>query len=258
MPDVSTLKRGLQPYREDSIQMKFGAYLVDAHLPTLPKMFGHVTNIPPQAAGTDIRQWGMLGNDTYGDCVMAGAAHETMLWAQATGKPVPYFTTPVITQQYFGLTGGGDDGLDITVAAQWRRDHGLQDAHGRIHKIKAYTEIDSVDDLLMAAYLFGSCGLGVQMPDSAERAFRAGHIWDDITGAPGGGHYMPVMGVNHNGHIVLNTWNNIQAATRQWVEHYMMVGVAYFSEDYLLANGVTPEAINVAALDDALKQLGRA
>ena len=250
-----TLKRGLLPYRPDSIAFKFGDYINKAKLPTLPKTFGHVTNVPPTPVGTDQRAWGMLGNDQYGDCVMAGAAHETMLWAMATKRPVPYFAADGIVQQYFQLSGGTDSGLDMTMAAKWRRDVGLTDGHGRVHKVKAYTEVNNVDDLLMAAYLFGAAGLGLEMPDSAERQFRQGHVWDEIDEEPSGGHYVPVMGLNRAGNIVLNTWNNIQAATRQFVEKYMMVGVAYFSEEYLLANGLSPELINEAALEDDLSAL---
>ena len=252
MPD---LERGLLPYQPDSIKMKFGTYLNKAELPTLPKTFGHVTNTPPRAQGTNQRQWGMLGNDTKGDCVIAGAAHETMLWAMATRRAVPYFTTDVVVRQYLQLSGGVDAGLDITMAAKWRRDTGLTDAHGIVHKVNAYAAIDNVDDLLMAAYLFGAAGLGLALPPSAERQFTAGHVWDEIDQAPAGGHYVPVMGVNRAGHIVVNTWNNIQAATRQFVEHYMMIGVAYFSLEYLMANNQSPELIERDALEADLAAL---
>ena len=46
-------------------------YLIPAKLPTPPAEFGH---------DAVIGDWEMLGNDTVGDCVIAGALHETMLW----------------------------------------------------------------------------------------------------------------------------------------------------------------------------------
>jgi hypothetical protein len=35
-----------------------------------------------------VAHWGMLGNDHYGDCVWAGAAHETMLWNKEAARNV--------------------------------------------------------------------------------------------------------------------------------------------------------------------------
>ena len=64
------LKLGKKPARPGAVKLKLAKYLVKAKLPTPPKVFGHQSLIGA---------WNMLGNDRYGDCVWAGAAHEHML-----------------------------------------------------------------------------------------------------------------------------------------------------------------------------------
>jgi len=238
-------KFGLKPYVEGSIKFKFRDYLEETQLPVLPRQFGHVGNRPPVPGG-----WGMMGNDQHGDCVMAGAAHETMLYALATRRPVPRFSTATVVRQYLTLTGGGDDGLDAVVAANWRRKTGIADDTGTIHKIEAYALITEPSDLFMATYLFGAAGIGVCLPDNADWYFGRGHAWSDTRQEPNKahGHYMAVFGRNSAGNIVLGTWGNLQAATVPWIERYMMVGVAYFSLEYLMANNLSPELINRDAL----------
>jgi hypothetical protein len=233
-----------------------------ARLPILPKNgFGHVRNIPP-AGG-----WGMLGNNKAGNCVTAGACHETMLMAIATGRPVPRFDDATSFKNYSSMLvaeGGApynpndpstDTGLDVTLAAQYRQRTGIVDADGIIHKIDAFAKVNNVDELMIAVYCFGVCGLGLGLPDNAEDQFTEGHAWDDLSDVPSDGHYPPAMGVNSLGQIVCNTWNDIQGATLPYVDKYADEMVAYLSKEYMTAAGVSPELINWSVLEDYLAAL---
>ena len=64
------LKLGKKEYKSSEKDFKYSKYVDLVTLPTYPNVFGH------QSMFTD---WGMLGNDTVGDCVIAGADHETMI-----------------------------------------------------------------------------------------------------------------------------------------------------------------------------------
>jgi hypothetical protein len=256
-------KRGKLPARPDSMKLKFGDYLNKAALPTLPRHFGHVTNVPPGRLG-----WMMLGNDVASDCVIAGRCHEIMVAAQATGRPVPDFSAGSALADYSRclMASGGpaynprdpntDTGLDMQQAAKWWRDVGITDADGKVHKIDAYVAIDTVDDLLMAAYLCGSSGCGLALPPTAEQQFEAGQVWDDLRGRPIGGHYVPCVGLMGD-HLVFVTWGNLQGATREYVEHWMEDAVCCLSREYLKASGLSPEAINWTALLDDVDALAR-
>ena len=75
-------KLGKKPARPGAVKFKLANYLEKLKLPTPPKVFGH--------EGLIGANWGMLGNDQYGDCVWAGAAHETMLWNKEAARTVTF------------------------------------------------------------------------------------------------------------------------------------------------------------------------
>jgi hypothetical protein len=72
------LKLGKKPARPGAVKFKFANFLVKPKLPTPPKVFGH--------EGLIGANWEVRGNDHYGDCVWAGAAHETMLWNKEAAR----------------------------------------------------------------------------------------------------------------------------------------------------------------------------
>jgi hypothetical protein len=257
-------KRGKLPPRPDAIKLKLGDYLKRDRLPALPPRFGHVTNIPPGRHG-----WGMLGNDVAGDCVIAGRCHEIMVDALATNRPVPDFSPGSALAAYSAclVYGGGqpfdlrnpttDTGLDMQAAAKWWRDVGLTDADGTVHKIDAYVAVETVDDVLMAAYLCGSAGVGLALPATAEAQFEAGQVWNDLKGQPVGGHYVPCVGFM-GGHLVFVTWGELQGATRDYVQRWMEDGVCCLSREYMGANNLSPELIDWAALLDDIDAIAAA
>src|SRR6478609_2890167 len=115
------LYTGKKPARKNAIKLKFGDFIdrdkLRAALPKHPAgPFGHERLIREQ-------DWGMLGNDACGNCVWAGAAHETKLIMGEAGKHV-WFSTKSVVGDYSKVTGyipGNDDtdaGTDMQVAAK--------------------------------------------------------------------------------------------------------------------------------------------
>jgi hypothetical protein len=242
-------KRGMLSFRREAVKFRFDSYILLDKLPALPKTFGHVSNRPPWGA------WNMFGNDKYGDCVMAGAAHEEMHWAHSTQKSMPRFTDDVIIRQYLRLAGGADVGLDPVAAASHRRNYGITDADGRVYKIKAYALIDSLIELAYSSYLFDAAAVGMFLPKSSEKRFVAHQPWDDVSEDPDpqGGHYVPIIGKSSAGLWVCVTWGQLQGISDAFLEKYCFGagagGLAYFSKNYLLASGKSPEAFDEAQLD---------
>ena len=70
-------KLGKRPARPGAIKLKFGTFFDAKALPVPPKVFGHESIGKP---------WGMLANDQVSNCVFAGAAHESMVWARSGGR----------------------------------------------------------------------------------------------------------------------------------------------------------------------------
>jgi hypothetical protein len=254
-----TYKYGKLPARRDAVALRLRSYLDTTALPPIPEVFGH------QAAVTE---WGMLANDRVGDCVLAGAFHETMLWNAEAGAPVAVSDACVIAA-YSAVTGYDpartapdgsnptDVGADPARVAAYRKNTGLTDAAGRVHTIAAYLALDTgeVDQLAAGAYLFGAVGVGLQMPDSAQRQFHAGEPWTVVPGAAvEGGHYVPVVGRDADWYYVV-TWGRVQRMAPEFYKAYNDEAYVYLSEE-CLRDGKSPEGFDAAQLRRDLAALG--
>src|SRR5947209_12015282 len=170
------LKLGKTAARPMAMRFKLADYVDKKALPKPPKQFGHEALIPAT--------WGMFGNDAWGDCVWAGAAHETMLWNAEAGRKVA-FTDKCVLSDYSAVTGfnpkkpSTDQGTDMVVAASYRRKTGIVDASGKRHQVAAYLSIRPGDiaEHALAMWLFGAVGIGIEFPASAMDQFNAGKPW---------------------------------------------------------------------------------
>jgi hypothetical protein len=246
-----TFRLGKKPARAGAVRLRLTSYTNAAALPPLPARFGHDGNIDPDA-------WGMLANDRYGDCVFAGAAHETMLLVGEAGGGVT-FTDANVLADYAAVTGfdpakpDTDQGADVQEAAAYRRKTGIVDAHGDRHKIAAYLALEpgNLQHLFLASYLFGAVGIGLQLPASALLQTEQGLAWDVVAETTiAGGHYVPLVGRQVDGlHVV--SWGAIQRMTEAFLTQYCDEAVAYVSQECLL-DQKSPEGF---AYDDLISDL---
>jgi len=248
-------KLGKLPARPNSVKLKFAKYVNFAALPKPPSNFGH-TNLlrGPQ---------GLLGNDDYGDCVWAGAAHETMLWNAEAGTPVQ-FTTDSVLSDYSAVTGfskadpNSDQGTDMQKAASYRLKTGIVDAKGERHKIAAYLALEAgnLQEVLVASWLFGLVGLGLVLPESAQEQFQNGQAWDLVPGSPDdGGHYVPAM-ARRCGQLIVSTWGTFEPVADPFFKAKNDEGLVYLSDE-MLKNDQSIDGFKRAALVDDLSQIGR-
>lgn len=229
------MKLGKLPARPDAVKFKFSTYVDATKLPTIPKAIGHANLLP-----TDL---GMFGNDEYGDCVWAGAAHETMLWNREAIKTVA-FTDAAVLSDYSKVTGfkpsdpSTDQGTDMSVAAAYRRKTGVIDG-GRVrHTIDAYLALEpgNMTQFAQALYLFGAVGVGIQFPGSAMDEFNDGKPWTVVAGAEiEGGHYVPLLSRDAK-YWNVATWGKIQPVTEGFLKKYCDEAIAYVSTEMLIAN----------------------
>jgi len=247
-------KLGKKPARPAAVRLRLANYTVAAALPPLPASFGHEGLI-------GAREWGMLANDRYGDCVFAGAAHETMLLAREGGRTA-WFTDAAVLGDYAAVTGfdprnsGSDQGTDVAEAAEYRRVTGIADGHGNRHRIAAYLALEpgAVEHLYLATYLFGIAGIGLMLPASAIDQAKKGEAWDVVPGAPiEGGHYVPLVGRGAGGLRVVS-WGAVQTITERFLKQYCDEAIAYVSQESLV-NGKSPEGFAYADLISDLAAL---
>jgi hypothetical protein len=248
-------KLGKQPAREDPRTLKLARYAID--LPTPPRIFGF---------GGLYGNWGMLGNDDYGDCVFAGAAHETMLWNKLRGGVDVPMATQTTLQDYSDVTGfdpadpGSDNGTDMLEALSYRRSTGVRDAKSNRHKVSAYVALTpgDFDQAIQACYVFGAIGIGFLVPDTIWDQWDQGEYWDLVDKAApiDGGHYVPGVGSrNSAARITIITWGRRWQMTRAFYEYYVDEAYAMLSEEQLRADGTGIHGLDLAALKADLAAL---
>lgn len=246
-------KLGKRPARH-AVSFRFGDFFDKTKLPTPPQTFGHYNNV---------RDWQMLGNDTWGNCVWAGAAHETQMWSVVGGAPRPRFTTLDTLRDYGAVTGfdpkkpDTDQGTDMQQAASYRRKTGVIDANGKRHTIDSYValRIGNVDELVLAIYLMGAAGIGIRMPESAMTQFDRRQRWTiDEKSDIAGGHYVSGVGRNTRGDIVVVTWGRLHAMDPAFYKRYSDEALAYVSLE-MLKNKLSPEGFDADALRRHLANL---
>lgn len=243
---------GKLPARPDAVKLHFSAYADLADLPPIPKEFGHEEATPPIP-------WAMLGNNAYGDCVVAGGAHEHMIWARMGGKQLTFNTADVLADfgAITGIPPNAFTGADMQQAANYRLRTGLMGADGKRHKISAYLRLQpgNLQELRAALYLFGAVGLGLRFPHEWMGQFQRHEAWRITSGMhfTGMGHYVPLV-AQRGGNFVGVTWGRFQAI-RPSAMSLCDEAICYVSQEALTA-GRSPEGFDYAGLMADLYALG--
>jgi hypothetical protein len=238
-------KTGKREFKEDKRDLKFKDYATV--LPTPPVTFGHQNIVP---------SYGMLGNDQYGDCVIAGSMHETMLWTME-GSTEALFTDSGAISQYNSICGAGDQGCDVRTVLGYRQKTGLTDSGSKKHKIGAYVALDqtNINEIQEAIYIFNAIGIGIQFPDYAMTQFDNGKPWEIQSGGTiEGGHYVPILGYD-GAYFYCITWGQIQKMSYAFFKKYCDEAWCILSTEMLNNNGLTPEGFNNTQLNADLQAI---
>lgn len=200
----------------------------------------------------------MLGNDQYGDCVIAAELHGVGLWtANEPGGREVVANTQEAVSQYRRICGPGDNGCYIPRVLDYFRDQGLT-ANGKLRKIDGYVRVDPRDELLVkiATHLFGRLHLGINWPRDWMTDARPGGVLRPTTSPIVGGHAVVVGGYNAEG-LQIGTWGFL--CTLSWDalrdprfvdECYAPLGEDWYNEQGETAAGI---GVNVAKLREDLK-----
>ena len=197
-----------------------------------------------------VSNWGILGNDQYGDCTIAGAGHLDMAWDIEVNESDPIPNTAETTKEYFNLTGGQDTGLAETdVLNHWLKT-GLFG-----YEISAFAPLayNTKLSLQQATAFYGSVYFGVQLPQSAQDQFTPGGVstWSVVPGSPiEGGHCIVGVGYNAAG-IQVITWGQVVTATWNWIAQYVEEAYVIIPKQFVQA-GKGP-ILDLASLQADLK-----
>lgn len=186
---------------------------------------------PAAVPAPQLEAWGMLGNDTYGDCTLAGAVHLRMANAAQHKQVETWPDTAHVVKTYLTLSGGQDTGLvEADVLKAWHAEGLFGD------RIVGWAPVDhrNPDELRSVAAAFGGVYLGVAMPAPAQDQFGAGKPWD-LTGTSAdrsieGGHAVPLVGYDAD-HVYVVTWAALQPVTWRWLGAYLEEAYAVLTSE---------------------------
>lgn len=255
---MARFKLGKRPAR-NAIRLRLFDFIDRTALPAVPPVpakIGDFSSFPPV--------WGMMANDTVGDCFFAGQAHQSMLLKRASGFLSPIFTDQDVLAAYSACTGydpnnpNSDQGTDVVDGLKFMQTTGVKDAIGQAHVIGPYVaaKVGSWDELMLGIMLFGFVGVGLELPQSAEDQFQK-QPWSVVDGSEIiGGHYVPAVGRNALGNAVVVTWGAQQEMTQAFYEKYNDESVIIVSKERLNAQGVSPQGFNYDALVAAAQEVG--
>jgi hypothetical protein len=201
--------------------------------------------------------FGMLGNDTVGDCVIAYMLHQIMIWNSVAhaGSPVS-FTTEQALATYSAITGynpndpSSDQGTDPDTALDWWKKNTLFG-----HKINGYVNLDlsNIDQLKFAIYTFGGIGFSFSVP-AYIMSIPGGQSWSQRPGADTsiqGGHQVGIMDYGRNG-FRENCWDTTNTFDPDFIGSFGMAAQAVVSEDWIKQSGTSPSGLD---LNDLLADL---
>ena len=215
-----TMKLGKAPAKQDHRTLKLNAVLVT--LPEIPTSYDCDENI-----SVDV-PLPMFANDTCGDCVIAGRAHQSLRFEAVEQSRLIEIVDKDVVQEYFKETGGVDTGLVVLDSLKaWRKGWRVSRRWLKRSKLNiyAFAQIDETnqDEVEAAIYLLTGAGCGLQLPISASLQFDAGETWDVTRKSSGigswGGHYVYLVGYNEVGPICV-TWAKKQQMTWKFFKKY--------------------------------------
>ncbi|TQF06998.1 hypothetical protein E6W39_38455 [Kitasatospora acidiphila] len=221
----------------------FAAY-AKTPLPAPPAAVDWANNVP---------EWPMDGNDQYGDCTMAAAAHMIQSWNAETKESDAVPTPKDVVAEYLQLTGGQDTGLvEADVLKNWQRS-GLW---GNTALGYAPVNVHDLTALQQTMWLFGAVYAGIQVPANAQTQFQQGQPWSlvpDWQQQPiEGGHAIPLLGYDAD-YIYAITWGGVQRIAWNWWSTYSDEAWAVLAQEYKEAG--TVNGIDMAALTADLEQV---
>jgi len=190
-------------------------------LPPIPEIYLIDTNLSQQVPIP------MFANDRYGDCVIAGRAHQTLRFEckeQLQCIPITddevlneYWDEGCILRRWFPSI-KPDRGLILLDSLKSWRNNGWT-AGGKAYNIYAFAALDPADhlDLKATVYLLGGGNVGIQVPSSVWEQFNNNQPWDVVPGSSiEGGHCILINGYNLVGPMCITWAKQVQMTWKFW------------------------------------------
>lgn len=248
---------------------KTGLNLDTLHRPTLkladyihPKLAN-----PPAAVSRPHPgfSWGMLANNSIGDCVIAMMLHSIEDFHLDAGTPVPAFGDQDAISLYSAITGykpgdaSTDKGTDESAAMSYWEHPGLT-AAGATHTILATVAVDpsNLNECRIAIDEFVDLQIGIALPITAQGQTEWTVVGDGKTGnsAPGswGGHGIPYREYDAETFGAV-TWGAELLMTTPFHQDYAQEAHVVVTQEMLSNQGIGPSGVDWDELIADIKAL---
>jgi hypothetical protein len=194
-----------------------------------------------------ITDWGTMGNDQYGNCVIVTAAHALLAWRANESHDAQRITDSAVID--LSRTMGALDGFSILDRLKWWNNQGMW--ANRLWAFASYASKDP-QATRSAIYLTGCADIGLAMPT----AWQDKEVWDTGIGPsyrPGtwGGHSVPLVAYNAQ-HAYAVTWGHIIPITWRALATYCDEAHALIDPEWIAIAGMAPNGLDLAALHAAV------
>lgn len=239
--DPARCKLGKGPPRLDAKRLKLARYL-PAALPAAPESCDWTHGM------TD---FGMMLNDSEGDCVFAAGAHAIQTWTAAMGilRTAPDDQIQSYYEGWAGFRPGNpstDNGYEIVSFLNKWRIFGYCGA-----LLDGYADPDwtNTEHIKLSIALFGGVDIGLQLP----LAWQDATVWDIERGSDGaagswGGHSIWVPAYNATGPICV-TWGALKQITWAGFAAYCDEAHTLRSPLFLDAHGLSASQVDLETWD---------
>jgi hypothetical protein len=234
--------------------MKFGKKPARRTLKTLALsnyMKASAVAFPPAMAWERPIDYGMLANDSVGDCTIAGMYHQRMNWAAVASAGSPLIVTDQeALSDYSAITGyvpgdqSTDNGAELAQVISWYKEKQVLDGSATI-------DLGNIDQVKAAMYNFGGLYVGIIVPQSMVDQLNSGQdpTWAFVANdkASGEGHCIYLCGYGRSG-FALVSWGKIYRASWDFFSAWVDEADALVSKAWIKASGVSPSGLDLNGL----------
>lgn len=213
--------------------------------------------------------WGMLANDTIGDCVIAMMLHSIEDFHLDAGTPPPAFTNQDAISVYSAITGynpsdpSSDKGTDENAAMSYWESPGLKTSDGITHTIAATVAVNpsNLNECRIAIDEFVDLQVGIALPVTAQGQKEwtvVGNPSTDPDSEPGswGGHGIPYREYDAETFMCV-TWGVEMLLSVPFHRDYAQEAHVIVTQEMLNKQGIGPSGVNWDELIADVKALPR-
>jgi hypothetical protein len=234
-------KLGVKGIKTDSRTLAIRSYLT-TQLPP-----------PPDILDLTCRQtdFKCLLNNIYGDCTIAGALHQCMLWTLNTGLEDTVTDAEALKyyEKWCGYVYGNPatdrGGVLYDILKNWK----AETLEGNSLAAYASVDVQNVLEVRQTINLFGGMYCGLNFPNSAFSQNMWAIVADD--GGLAGGHCVTLCGYDAAGPKAIS-WGRVYSMSWGFFLRYFNEGYALISPEWINRNGQSPPGFNLEQLNQGL------